>query len=119
MESNIQPPILLTPEEEKIFNKFLYKYEVQLTNEEYELVRRRRIVRTAHNQTYTPPGKTTCILSGLGRNYLAYLYQTSKQEKKDDKRYWITTGIALAALFKSFLPEISAIVASVLKLLGQ
>lgn len=36
-----------------------------------------------------------------------------------NRRYWITTGIAIVALIKAFLPEISAGLASLLKLLMQ
>ena len=39
--------------------------------------------------------------------------------RKENIRYWITTTIAAAALIKSFLPEISAGLAWLSKLLGQ
>lgn len=42
-----------------------------------------------------------------------------EKSRKEDIRYWITTAIAAAALVKSFLPEISAGLAWLLKLLGQ
>ena len=39
--------------------------------------------------------------------------------KKDDKKYWITTAIAGAALIRSFIPDIIAIVEQVLNILKQ
>ena len=39
--------------------------------------------------------------------------------RRNTRRYWITTGIAVAALIKAFLPELSEGLAAVLTWLGR
>lgn len=51
--------------------------------------------------------------------YWRYTKQLQKNQWKESRRYWITTGIAIAALIKSFFPEISAGLAWLLKLLAK
>lgn len=51
--------------------------------------------------------------------YWRYTNQLQKNQWKESRRYWITTGIAIVALIKSFFPEISAGLAWLLKLLAQ
>ena len=51
--------------------------------------------------------------------YWRYIKQNRKIQWKESRRYWVTTGIALAALIKSFLPEIAAGLAWLSKLLAQ
>ena len=58
-------------------------------------------------------------LSDNGKIYIAYLNEKRELSRTDSKRYWITTAIAVTALIKSFLPEISAGLERLLKLLGQ
>lgn len=55
----------------------------------------------------------------MGRAYVENSRTHTKREKKVNRRYWITTGIAILALVKSFLPEICAAAAWLLKLLTQ
>ena len=50
-------------------------------------------------------------VSDLGRLFLARKRKEEGTSKKDRRRYWITTGIAIAALVKAFLPEIMAFLA--------
>ncbi len=58
-------------------------------------------------------------ITDRGIQYLRYLRKKQKYRRKDSFRYWITTAIALAALIKSFLPELSAVLAWLSKLLTQ
>lgn len=58
-------------------------------------------------------------LSDNGTIYISYLNEEKKAGRASARRYWITTGIAVAALIKSFLPEISAGLAWLWKLLTQ
>lgn len=51
--------------------------------------------------------------------YWRYTKNLQKKQWKESRRYWITTGIAIAALIKAFLPEIFAGWALLLKLLTQ
>lgn len=52
-------------------------------------------------------------------DYLCSLYIETSNRRRDTRRYWITTGIAVAALIKAFLPEISEGLAAVLTWLGR
>lgn len=51
-----------------------------------------------------------CV-SDLGEQFL----RLQSVRFKADRRYWITTGIAIAALIKSFLPELTALAERLLK----
>lgn len=44
--------------------------------------------------------------SERGKAYLAYSGKSAKAERRRRVEYWITTGIALAALVRAFWPEI-------------
>lgn len=58
-------------------------------------------------------------ISPYGIEYLEYQRHIRKKSLSDSARYWITTCIALAALIKSFLPEISAVWVWLSKLLAR
>lgn len=68
-------------------------------------------------------GNCYAYVTDTGWDYLAYTSEKKKQKEEqkrvESRRYWITTGIALAALIKSFLPEIRAGLEWLLKLLTQ
>lgn len=59
------------------------------------------------------------IIEPIGKNYVEKLMKDAKTEKQKNIKYWITTGIALLALIKSFVPEISLAWEGLLKLLKQ
>ena len=59
-------------------------------------------------------GNCFCV-SDTGEQYL----RIHATRHKKDRRYWITTTIALIALIKSFLPEMSAAAAWLLRQLAQ
>ncbi|WP_418986476.1 hypothetical protein [Agathobaculum butyriciproducens] len=50
-------------------------------------------------------------VSDLGEQFL----RLQSVRFKADRRYWITTGIAIVALIKSFLPELTALAERLLK----
>lgn len=58
-------------------------------------------------------------LTPLGEQYLEMRRDERSKERKQSVRYWITTSIAVAALVKAFLPEISAGLALLLNILKQ
>ena len=58
-------------------------------------------------------------LSKRGEAYLVFCRGKKYAERKADIKYWITTAIAVAALVKSFLPEISAATAWLWTLSGR
>ena len=52
-------------------------------------------------------------------DYLRSLCIETSNRRRNTRRYWITTGIAVAALIKAFLPELSEGLAAVLTWLGR
>lgn len=59
------------------------------------------------------------IIEPVGKNYVEKLIQDRKIERQKNIKYWITTGIAIVALIKSFVPEISLLLEVLLKVLKQ
>lgn len=59
-----------------------------------------------------------CRATSLGEDYLVWLDSQGKARRMETLRYCITTAIALAALVKSFWPELSAAAAWLLRLSG-
>lgn len=59
------------------------------------------------------------IIEPIGKNYVEKLIQDRKIERHKNIKYWITTGIAIVALIKSFVPEISLLLEVLLKVLKQ
>lgn len=53
--------------------------------------------------------------SPRGRGYLERLEKESSEKRKDDVRYWITTGIAVLALIFSVFPEFRDVCVEFLK----
>lgn len=51
-------------------------------------------------------------------NWKADLEDAKKKQRRETRRYWITTAIALIALIKSFTPEILSIAGWLLNKLG-
>lgn len=58
---------------------------------------------------------STIRLTPDGKCYFEQKYDESAQKRSENIRYAITTAIALAALIKSFLPEISRVLARLLQ----
>lgn len=65
------------------------------------------------------PTANTYITVPEVTQYWIYQKELRKQARTSAARYWITTLIAVAALIKSFLPEILVGLESILKLLRQ
>lgn len=59
------------------------------------------------------------IIEPIGKNYVEKMIQDSRSEKQKNIKYWITTGIAIIALIKSFVPEISLLLVGLLKAIKQ
>ena len=53
------------------------------------------------------------------KQYIRYVDSQRKLRMQNTRRYWITTAIALAALVKSFWPEITSIAEALLQRLMQ
>ena len=54
-------------------------------------------------------------MAALGHHAMSAYRQERREKARARVRYWITTAIALAALVKSFLPEIRGLLALILK----
>lgn len=76
------------------------------------LLRHLQSLRYIEIQDVNPFCEWPITLTSAGRSvllaYNQYVRETKKQKRIGDVRYWITTGIAAAALVKAFLPEICA-----------
>lgn len=59
------------------------------------------------------------LLTDNGRCYFERKADTAAEKRVEWIRYAVTTTIALIALIKSFMPELTAIAASISKLLAQ
>lgn len=115
--------IVLTDEERKAFDKFSQSDKAFLTQDEFRLLIQKRLILDSMNGKSSwfddLPDYGECKLSPTGKDLKAYRAQQSHIAKKADRRYWITTGIAVIALIKAFMPEISSGLAWLLRLLAQ
>ena len=115
--------IVLTDEERKAFDKFSQSDKAFLTQDEFRLLIQKRLILDSMNGKSSwfddLPDYGECKLSPTGKDLKAYRAQQSHIAKKADRRYWITTGIAIIALIKAFMPEISSGLAWLLRLLAQ
>ncbi len=116
--------IILTPAEQRAFDKFVGESDTaDLTKGEFELLRNRGLIKNSLNGNSgwfdIVDNAGLCELSDTGKALRAYQAVQTRNVKKNDRRYWITTGIAIAALIKSFWPEISSALAWLLTLSGQ
>lgn len=113
----------LTKKEQKIFDKFGDDGTAELTLSEFEVLRPTKLIQDRLGGSLpgssTRPTSGKCWLSGEGDEYRRYHLARLAVERRNTRRYWITTGIAAAALIKSFWPEISSALAWLLTLSGQ
>lgn len=77
-----------------------------------------------YDMEYLPDGTIRYLIvysyNPRGRAYLEALEKEKSEKKKDNVRYWITTGIAVLALFFSVFPEIRDVCVGFLRgLFGQ
>ena len=112
--------IVLTDAERKAFDKFSQSDKAFLTQDEFRLLIQKKLILDSMNGKSgwfdDLPDYGECKLSPTGKDLKAYRAQQSHVAKKADRRYWITTGIAIIALIKAFMPEISAGLAWLLRL---
>ena len=105
--------IILTPEQQKAFDKFTSD-TAELTKAEFEALLRQGIIKNSFGGKsgwFDSLAETgICELNDAGKSLRAYQAAQTRDIKKNDRRYWITTGIAVAAL-------ITAIVSIVLQYL--
>lgn len=93
--------IVLTDVEQKIFDRFKRTDSAELTKEEYKVLLHKNLILDSIGGSSgwfdDLPEKGLCSLSDVGKDLRAYQAQRSKAERKSSRRYWITTGIAIAA----------------------
>lgn len=116
--------MFLTPEEQRAFDKFAGGSDTaDLTRDEFRLLLLKKLIVDSMDGKSAwfsdTPEHGICVLSNTGKELRAYQDMQAHNAKKSDRRYWITTGIAIAALVKSFWPEISSALAWLLTLSGQ
>jgi len=89
--------LILTEQEQKVFNKFNKVNSTDLTEIEYNLLKCKGLVDDEQLHNYIDH-TYTARLSGNGRDFRAYQKLCQKKRFKDELRYWITTLIALGSL---------------------
>lgn len=93
--------VVLSPEEQKLFDLFKNSDEAFLTLEQFNILREKGLVGSLlggkSDMFGDLPQQGICEISNRGKNLRAYQYNVRLKEWKDDKRYRITTGIAVSA----------------------
>lgn len=97
--------IVLTEEEQILFNKFRKTDHTELTVSEYKILLHKSLIKDhiGGNSGWfsTLPQKGVCEISDIGKDLRAYQLLQKKADRRSSRRYWITTGIAIAALLLS------------------
>lgn len=123
METIDVSKIVLTDIEQRLFDLFRGKDDVELTKDEYKILLHKNLIKDSIGGKTgwfdNLPQKGICTISDIGKDLRAYQAKMERSARKEDRKYWITTIIAVVALIKSFMPEISAGLAWLSTLLGQ
>ena len=115
--------LTLTEAEQAAFDLFGQTDSVVLTSEQFRLLAQKNLVQKSVDGAAVwfsgIPDHGECCLSQAGKELRTYQLQQKQVARQQSRRYWITTGIAVVALVKSFMPEISAGLALLWSLLAQ
>lgn len=115
--------IVLTEAEQSAFDLFRQTDSAVLTVGQFQLLIKKGLLLDSMDGKSgwfgNLPDFGICKLSDLGKDLRAYQLQQKQIARQQSRRYWITTGIAVVALVKSFMPEISAGLALLWSLLAQ
>lgn len=99
--------IVLTDIEQRLFDRFRTADDVELSIDEYKILLHKKLIKDAigGNSGWFDhlPEKGLCTLSDIGKDLRAYQIKMERAERKADRRYRITTGIAILALILSIL----------------
>ena len=100
--------IVLSKDEIKAL-KLLQSGDLLIDNESKESLNRLVHLGLAEKYRTMLHDKSTfgVTLSYRGKDFLMFSRKMKRDNRKEAYRYWITTAIAVLALIKSFLPEIS------------
>lgn len=97
--------IVLTDAEQRLLNRFRESESAELTIEEYRVLLRKGLIKDSIDGSSgwfnDLPKKGICFLSDTGKDLQAYQNQQDRIRRQSSRRYWITTGIAVAALLMS------------------
>lgn len=77
------------------------------------------ITEAKHNGFMDVTDSGSCSLTAPGKQRRLFLRDELLRRRRETIRYWITTGIAAAALVKSFLPEVRGLLALLWPPAGQ
>lgn len=97
--------IYLDDKTQAVFDKFRQSDTAHLDWGEFELLNKKHLIKDSidgkSTWTNNHPGSGLCVLSDLGMDLRAYQQSVERAAKKADRRYWINTTIAVAALIIS------------------
>ena len=110
--------IILTPEEQQIFNLFKKSDKVFLTVDEYYILADVGLLEY-RSDSFEPLEDDFCELSDLGKRFKEYQHIQHKISSKEFFKYIITTAISVLALMKSYVFGIDDIAIYCMKLLKQ
>lgn len=105
----------LMDDEYRILLKLIRKDVDDLDQLAAEEQRRVRLLSDAGYVSLSERHKFIAGVTALGHHAMSAYRQERREKARARVRYWITTAIALAALVKSFLPEIRGLLALILK----
>lgn len=96
--------IILTNEEQILFDRFKRSDSVCLTKDEFEVLRNRGLVKGllgGKSDFFDLPSSGICEISELGKRLRVYQTRSKKQHVWTEFRAWATLAIALIALIVS------------------
>ena len=97
--------IVLTDTEQAIFDRFRKTDSAELTIDEYKILIHKGLIKDSicgNSGWFSDlPEKGICSLSDKGKDLKAYQSMQRRLSRQASRRYWITTGIAVAAFLLS------------------
>ncbi len=99
--------IVLTRDEQRLFNRFKHADEAVLTRAEFNLLYKKNLVKGAiggkSNWFEDIPASGTCQISDNGKDLRAFQSGMQHRNRIENIRYCITTGISVIALITAIV----------------
>ncbi len=110
MEIKDYSALSLTPDEKAAFQKFAATDRAILTDAERKCLYRLGFLKGTNGWLEGLPEDGKYELNDDGKRYREFLRSKKSADRKEARRWRITTAIALVALVKSFWPELIALI---------
>lgn len=90
--------VILTSEEQMLFDKFKYSDEIILSLNDFRVLRNKGLIKSSIDgrSDYFDdlPSQGVCTISDFGKNFRAYQALEQMKNKKENRKFLITTMIA-------------------------